>query len=103
MAAPTRLAPPVIRTTFPCTPSFPSVRVDFGAQLANLAQRPGAVPKPLSPGLPAPDADAAAHSARVLASVRDAIAAAGGWIPFSDYMQHVLYAPGLGYYTAGAR
>jgi len=61
------------------------------------------VREPLSPGLPAPDADAAAHSARVVASVRDAIAAAGGWIPFADYMQHVLYAPGLGYYTAGAR
>ena len=78
------------------------MRVDFGAQLANLAQRPAAVPKPLSPGLPAPDADAAAHSARVLASMREAIAAAGGWIPFADYMQHVLYAPGLGYYAAGA-
>ena len=59
--------------------------------------------KPLSPGVPAPDADAAAHSACVLAFVRDAIAQAGGWIPFADYMQHVLYAPGLGYYAAGAR
>ena len=57
---------------------------------------------PLSPGLPAPDPDAAAHSARVIAFVREAIAAAGGWISFADYMQHVLYAPGLGYYAAGA-
>ena len=24
-------------------------------------------------------------------------------MPFADYMQHVLYAPGLGYYAAGAR
>jgi hypothetical protein len=53
--------------------------------------------------LPAPDAVAAAHSSRVLAFVCDAIAAAGGWISFADYMQHVLYAPGLGYYAAGAR
>jgi len=53
--------------------------------------------------LPAPSAAAAAHSARVVAYVRDAIASAGGWIPFADYMQHVLYAPGLGYYAAGAR
>ena len=27
---------------------------------------------------------------------------AGGWIPFDRYMQLVLYAPGLGYYAAGA-
>jgi len=61
------------------------------------------VPTTLSPGLPEPDAESAAHSARVVAFVRDAIARAGGWIPFADYMQHVLYAPGLGYYAAGAR
>jgi len=53
--------------------------------------------------LPAPDAAGAAHSARVVASVRELIAAAGGWISFADYMQHVLYAPGLGYYAAGSR
>jgi SAM-dependent MidA family methyltransferase len=61
------------------------------------------VPKPFSPGLPAPSAAAAEHSERVVASVREAIAAAGGFLPFADYMQHVLYAPGLGYYAAGAR
>ena len=27
----------------------------------------------------------------------------GGWLPFAAYMQIVLYAPGLGYYVAGAR
>lgn len=27
----------------------------------------------------------------------------GGWIPFSRFMELALYAPGLGYYTAGAR
>jgi SAM-dependent MidA family methyltransferase len=52
--------------------------------------------------LPAPSSEAAEHSARVVAFVRDAIAAAGGWISFADYMQHVLFAPGLGYYAAGA-
>ena len=59
--------------------------------------------KPLSPGLPAPDDAGAAQSARVVASVRELIGDAGGWIPFADYMQHVLYAPGLGYYVAGSR
>ena len=50
-----------------------------------------------------PDAAGEAHSARVVASVRASIEAAGGWIAFADYMQHALYAPGLGYYAAGAR
>lgn len=53
--------------------------------------------------LPPPDADAAGHSARVAAHVAQSIAAAGGWIPFDRYMELVLYAPGLGYYAAGAR
>ncbi|MBL8520248.1 MAG: SAM-dependent methyltransferase [Betaproteobacteria bacterium] len=33
----------------------------------------------------------------------DEIAAAGGWMPFARYMDLALYAPGLGYYAAGAR
>lgn len=36
------------------------------------------------------------------AHIRERIAAAGGWISFADYMQMALYAPGLGYYSAGA-
>jgi SAM-dependent MidA family methyltransferase len=35
--------------------------------------------------------------------VRAEIARSGGWISFAQYMQHVLYAPALGYYVAGAR
>lgn len=30
------------------------------------------------------------------------IAAAGGWLPFDEYMGIALYEPGLGYYSAGA-
>lgn len=52
--------------------------------------------------LPALDAAQAAHSERVVARVREAIAAAGGWIDFARYMEMVLYEPGLGYYSAGA-
>ena len=55
------------------------------------------------PELPAADADALEHSARVLGFVRELIASSGGWISFADYMNVVLYAPGLGYYAAGAR
>ncbi|MEG1832570.1 MAG: SAM-dependent methyltransferase [Burkholderiaceae bacterium] len=51
--------------------------------------------------LPLPSPEAAAHSARVLAALRDA--AARGFLPFSDYMRIALYAPGLGYYAAGAQ
>ena len=53
--------------------------------------------------LPEPDADARAHSIRVVASVRDAIAAADGFLTLERYLALVLYAPGLGYYVAGAR
>ena len=39
----------------------------------------------------------------MLAHLRRTIAEGGGWISFADYMNVVLYAPGLGYYAAGAR
>jgi SAM-dependent MidA family methyltransferase len=57
--------------------------------------------EPLS--LPVPDADALAASAALAALIRDEIAAAGGWLPFDRYMERVLYAPRLGYYSGGAR
>lgn len=52
--------------------------------------------------LPPPDADALAHSARLAQLIREQIAANGGAIAFSRYMELALYAPGLGYYSAGA-
>jgi SAM-dependent MidA family methyltransferase len=55
----------------------------------------------LPPSLPTPDADSAAHSERTAAYIRDHIDAAGGSISFAEFMHHALYAPGLGYYTAG--
>ena len=55
-----------------------------------------------SPATPHPDPDALAHSERLRALIRDQILAAGGAIPFSRYMELCLYAPGLGYYSAGA-
>ncbi|MBI4807592.1 MAG: class I SAM-dependent methyltransferase [Nitrosomonadales bacterium] len=57
----------------------------------------------MSANLPAPSADALAHSARLCELIRSDIAAQGGWVPFSRFMELALYAPGLGYYTAGAR
>jgi SAM-dependent MidA family methyltransferase len=52
---------------------------------------------------PALTADEAAHSLELQALVVDEIARAGGWISFARFMQLALYAPGLGYYSAGAR
>ncbi|MFK7891623.1 MAG: class I SAM-dependent methyltransferase [Granulosicoccus sp.] len=51
---------------------------------------------------PAPDALAAAHSEQLCRVINERIIAAGGAIPFSEYMNTVLYEPGLGYYMAGA-
>jgi SAM-dependent MidA family methyltransferase len=42
-----------------------------------------------------------AHSERLLALIRAEIERAGGWIDFHTFMTLALYAPGLGYYSAG--
>jgi SAM-dependent MidA family methyltransferase len=52
--------------------------------------------------LPAPSAEATQHSARLTEHIRRDIAALGGWMSFARYMELALYAPELGYYTAGA-
>lgn len=52
--------------------------------------------------LPSPSPDALRHSQRVTEYVRAEIDAHGGWIDFAQYMNMALYAPGLGYYAAGA-
>lgn len=60
-------------------------------------------PEPEIPvGLPRPDDASLRHSRRVADFVRQQISAAGGAISFGEFMQHALYAPGLGYYAAGA-
>jgi len=56
----------------------------------------------INASLPPPDADSAAHSERVADFIRGKIREAGGSISFAEFMQHALYAPGLGYYAAGA-
>jgi SAM-dependent MidA family methyltransferase len=55
--------------------------------------------------LPFPDPEPAAreHSERLADLIRSHIRAAGGAIPFSRFMELALYAPGMGYYSAGAR
>jgi Uncharacterized conserved protein len=52
--------------------------------------------------LPLPDPQALAHSDTLAAHIRAEIAAAGGSVPFSRFMELCLYAPGFGYYSAGS-
>ena len=52
--------------------------------------------------LPTPDADALAHSECLRTLIQEQIFACGGAIAFSRFMELCLYAPGLGYYSAGA-
>ena len=52
--------------------------------------------------LPPASEIALAHSHAVQTLIRDEIHAAGGWIPFEQFMNLALYAPGMGYYSSGA-
>jgi SAM-dependent MidA family methyltransferase len=52
--------------------------------------------------LPVPSDEALLESSALVAKIRGEIAAAGGWLDFARYMQLALYAPGLGYYSAGS-
>ncbi len=56
----------------------------------------------MNASLPQPSPQALSHSARLDEFIRRDIAAHDGWISFARYMELALYAPGLGYYTAGA-
>jgi len=52
--------------------------------------------------LPAPSTDALQLSNALATRICAEIQLAGGWMDFSRYMQLALYAPGLGYYSAGS-
>ncbi|MFW5447780.1 MAG: class I SAM-dependent methyltransferase [Methylophagaceae bacterium] len=53
--------------------------------------------------LPKPDDIAQQHSEQLLSLIYDEIDRAGGKISFAEYMHLCLYAPGLGYYSAGSQ
>src|SRR6185437_6393842 len=52
--------------------------------------------------MPALSPEEEAHSHAVTALIAERIRASGGWIPFEQFMELALYAPGLGYYSAGS-
>ena len=59
-----------------------------------------------TPGLPGTTTDSSTPSTpadALAARIASRIAAAGGWMPFDDFMAEALYAPGLGYYSGGRR
>ena len=57
---------------------------------------------PLPQLLPTPSADAQAASRELSSCIASSIRAAGGWIPFVDFMDMALHLPGLGYYAGGS-
>jgi SAM-dependent MidA family methyltransferase len=61
------------------------------------------LPRNQSNRLPAPTGDALVHTQACAAMLHEEIAKANGWLSFARFMELVLYAPGLGYYAAGAR
>jgi SAM-dependent MidA family methyltransferase len=52
--------------------------------------------------LPALSPDEQRHSEAVTALIRTELTRAGGWLSFERFMELALYAPGLGYYSAGS-
>src|SRR5690606_27567840 len=73
-----------------------------GVGACPLRYRSEPPPSTMSARLPEPSADALAHSRRLSAHVAAEIARTGP-MPFSRFMALLLYAPGLGYYSAGSR
>jgi SAM-dependent MidA family methyltransferase len=64
----------------------------------NSPSRPAGSPTEL----PAPTIEAQEHSLRLVRLIRDEMERQDGRLGFDRFMELVLYAPGLGYYTAGA-
>lgn len=53
--------------------------------------------------LPIPSLDAQKHSQQLVSQIHYTIKEAGGWIDFATFMHLALYAPSLGYYSAGSQ
>lgn len=53
--------------------------------------------------LPVPGKESLEHSRKVADHLKAMIRHAGGSISFGEFMQHALYAPGLGYYASGTQ
>ena len=103
IAAPTRRAAPVTSATGSAVGASAGSCVAASLPHVILPPDPTTMPSMTQTACPSPSADARAHSARLAELIRAQIRAAGGAMPFSRFMELALYAPGLGYYSAGAR
>ena len=90
ISAPTRRAPPVISTTWSRNEEFSILGFMHPNDTAMAPQRELAL-----------NDLQALHLARMHAYLAEQITAAG-WLSFERFMDMALYAPGLGYYSAGA-
>ena len=70
---------------------------------SNIKQAEGSNLKQAKGSFPEPSAEVKAHSDQLKHSIQETIRAQGGKITFADYMNMALYAPGLGYYSAGLK
>jgi SAM-dependent MidA family methyltransferase len=52
--------------------------------------------------LPPLSGDEARHSEALMAVIREQLGQGSGWLSFERFMELALYAPGLGYYSAGS-
>jgi SAM-dependent MidA family methyltransferase len=52
--------------------------------------------------LPPLSGDEARHNEAIMAVIREQLGQGGGWLSFERFMELALYAPGLGYYSAGS-
>ncbi len=57
----------------------------------------------MNTSFPQPDTEAVAHSNALLSSIQALIEKEGGWVNFAQLIDAALYAPGLGYYSGGAK
>lgn len=53
--------------------------------------------------LPTPSVEAQKHSQQLITLIQETINAQKGWISFAEFMHLALYAPSLGYYSAGSQ
>lgn len=53
--------------------------------------------------LPTPSFDAKKHSQHLIELIQLKIKENDGWLTFAEFMQLALYAPGMGYYSAGSQ
>ena len=90
ISAPTRRAPPVIRTTWSCNEELSILGFKAHNHTATDVQREHML-----------NDEQARHCALMHEYLAAEITAAG-WMSFERFMDLALYAPGLGYYSAGA-